>query len=442
MVWVCQWELLLLDITNKIARAKGFLLSIQHNKTRRSLASNFFYLTLLQYASYVFPLLTIPYLTHVLGVAKFGLVAFALATAAYGTLLVNYGFSYSATRQAALVRNDLAALREVFSNVTWAKIILAVLGLALLGGIVILMPSYRSEYMLFISSYSVVIGMVLNCEWFFQGVEDMRFITIAGLISRTLSTVLVFVIIRHASDYIYAPLLTGLGQIIGGLVACVIIWRRYGIRLGGLSFSGVWHQLADGWDTFLSCLFVSLYTTSNIFVLGILTNPVMVGYYAAADKIVSAVRSIWGPVPQVLYPYFARAFASDRDATRGKLRKILKVTGVLTMLMSLAGCVVTPWAVRQFLGQSFEPCIIVTQVLMFIIFAVGINNILGVQGLLANNMNAQFRNIVFVSAVLNLLLLFILVPIFGIVGAAAGVVFVECLIAVLEWFMLRKGNLI
>lgn len=423
-------------------RVKHFILSFRRERARRTIAKNFISLSLLQYASYVFPLLTVPYLTRVIGVSKFGLVAFAQATVAYFGILVNFGFSYSATRSVSIERGNRDRIAQIFSEVMWTKILLAVCGFLVLMPLIFVLPKYRHEPALFLASYTIVIGFVFTSDWFFQGMEEMKYITVAGVISRGFATSLVFAIVRHASDYVYVPLLAGLGTIAGGLAGQWIVWKKYRLGIGPLRLDGVSRQLREGANVFFSMAFISLYTTSNVVLLGLLAPISDVGYYSAAEKVVTGVRSLWNPIPQVLFPHFSRTYARDCDLGKRQLRILLRITAGATFLVSLAGCIGAPTIVRFYLGPAFEPSTRIIQVMIFTMFFIGINNVLGAQGLLANGESKIFRNIVLVFGVINIGLLALFVELFGVAGAAISVVLIECFICFAEWAVLQTKGLI
>jgi PST family polysaccharide transporter len=421
---------------------KSFVLSLRTDRSRRALAENFFSLTLLQYGNYIFPLITLPYLARVIGVEHYGQIAFAQAFIAYFAGLVNYGFGFSATRQVAAEQDDPSKLRIIFSQVIWAKVVLATLSFILMISFVELQPQRRPQLLLYLACYTTVIGSVLAPEWFFQGIEKMKYITILSLVSRTVATIMIFTLVRRVGDYIKVPLLNGLGVIGGACIGHWLICAKLKVTVDRPSVRGVITQLRDGWDNFLSSVFISLYTTSNAFVLGLMTNATEVGYYAAAERISYSIRSLWGPVPQVLYPRFVRTFALNPIRGRRNLRLVLIVTACATLLLSFAGCLAAPFIVRHYLGAKFEPSIPIVQILIFNVFAIGMNNVLGVQGLLANRMNATFRNIVMGSGILNLALLIPFVRHYGASGPAISVLIVEFSIVVAMGMALRRKSLI
>lgn len=423
-------------------RIKLFSLSLRNDKSRRTLAENFLSLTTLQYASYIFPLLVLPYLTRVLGVERFGQIAFAQALIAYFAMLVNFGFGFSATRQVAAERDDPAKLQAVFSQVIWAKVLLAVISFGLMVLFVETQPHRRSQFGLYLACYTLVIGSVLGPEWFFQGIEKMKYITVLGLLSRAAATIMVFAIVRRASDYIWVPVLNGFGNIAGACAGHWTIRKNFGVRVSSPDFKGIRAQLIEGWDNFLSSVFISLYTTTNAFVLGLMTNATEVGYYSAAERVAGGIRSLWGPVPQVLFPRFVRLFAQDRKRGKRQLRIAVVIAGCATLLLSIAGCLISPFLVRYYLGARFLPSIPVVQILVFNAFAIGVNNMLGEQGLIANRMYVTVRNIVLGSGLLNLALLIPAIKLYGVIGPASSVLIVECTVVIAMWIALRRKDLI
>jgi polysaccharide transporter, PST family len=430
------------SVSSSVSKLATFAVSFRRNKSRRALAENLVSLTVLQYTSYIFPLLVLPYLSHVIGVERFGEIAFAQALIAYFSILVNFGFSYSATRQVASSRDDLTRLREIYSQVTWAKIFLAVLAFVIMVLFVEMQASRRAQLWLYLACYTTVGGSVLAPEWFFQGIEKMKYITVLGILARAVATLLVFAFVRSEGDYVWVPLLNGLGTIAAACTGQWLVWRDLGIRISRPGIRAIKQQIADSWDNFLANAFISLYTTSNAFVLGLLTNATNVGYYSAAEKVASGVRSLWGPVPQVLFPRFVRIFAADRNRGRCHLRVAVLVTGSATLLLSVAGCCAAPFLIRRYLGRQFEPSVRILQILVFTVLAIGVNNVLGVQGLVANRMNSIVRNIVLISGTANIVILIPAIRVFGIVGPAISVVLIETSIAISMWIALHRQQLI
>lgn len=86
----------------------------RHNENVKRLVTNFASLSTLQVISYLFPLITTPYLARVIGVTGFGSIAFGAAVIAYFSTITDWGFKYTAVRDIATQRNDIQSISRFF----------------------------------------------------------------------------------------------------------------------------------------------------------------------------------------------------------------------------------------------------------------------------------------------------------------------------------------
>ena len=135
---------------------KKHINQIKKSKDGRTLAANFGYLSLLQVAGYIFPLVTIPYLARVIGVAGFGKIAFAAAVLVWFENFTDWGFNYTATRDVALNRDNIEKVSEIFSNVIWAKFLLMIIALGLLLLLIQIIPIFRQNSTILLISFLII----------------------------------------------------------------------------------------------------------------------------------------------------------------------------------------------------------------------------------------------------------------------------------------------
>jgi PST family polysaccharide transporter len=273
---------------------------------KKQLLSNFFSLSVLQIFTYILPLITLPYLVRVLGSEKFGLIMFAQAFIIFFNIFVDFGFSLSATKDISVYRNDKIKITEIFSSVMIIKAILIIIAMLLLSFIVFLFDKFSKDWDLYYLTFLWVIGQALFPIWYFQGMEKMKYITIVNIISRVIFTLLIFIVIKEESDYIYVPLLNGMGFIIGGIISLWIIYKNFNQPFKIQNFNTLKYYFYESSQFFLSRISLTLYTSSNAFVLGLFTNNIMVGYYSIAEKLYQAMQQAYQPIVQALYPYVAK----------------------------------------------------------------------------------------------------------------------------------------
>jgi len=280
--------------------------NIANTEDKKRLLGNFFSLSVLQAFTYILPLLTLPYLVRVLGVDKFGLVMFAQSFIMFFNILVDYGFNLSATREISVHRDNKDKITEIFSSVMMIKLILTAISFVLLSVIVFSFEKFSNDWELYYLTFLNVIGQMMFPIWYFQGMERMKYITIVNVTSRIMFTILIFAVIESPDDYIYVPILNGFGLIVGGIISLYIVYKNFNQRFQLQSIETMMMHFKDSSQFFLSRVSVSIYTSANAFVLGLMTNTTMVAYYSIAEKLYMAIQSFYGPVTQALYPYVAK----------------------------------------------------------------------------------------------------------------------------------------
>ena len=273
----------------------------------KTILNNFFSLTLLKALTYLLPLITFPYLIRVLGVDKFGLVMFAQATMYYFEILVDFGFNLSATREVALNAKNKSKLNEIISSVFSIKLVLLIISGLLLLLILSVFDRFSDESLIYYYSFLKVIAFAFFPVWFFQGIEKMKYVTIINIISKVIFTILIFVFIQSETDYLLVPLVNGFGFMIGSLVALYYVFKRFNQSFVFNKFTIIKQSFIDSSMFFLSRVSVSLYTSSNILMLGLVASNVMVGYYAIAEKLYMVLRNLYQPIVQVIYPYISKS---------------------------------------------------------------------------------------------------------------------------------------
>ena len=276
------------------------------DEKKKRLLDNFLSLGALKVVMYIIPLISLPYLSRVLGAEMFGLVFFAFAFVQYFNILTDYGFGLSATREIAINRHNSNNLSNIFSAVMFIKLILVLLSFIILCLCIILIPRLRENWLIFIFSFFMVVGNAIYPVWFFQGMERMKYITFLNILSKTIFLILIFIFVKQQSDYLIVPLLNSLGFIISGIIGMYFAIKHLGAKLYIPKWNAIKKQFKYSTEFFLSRASLSLYSNTNTFFLGLISSNLMVGLYVAAEKIYIAIDSLMGPLSDALYPYIAK----------------------------------------------------------------------------------------------------------------------------------------
>jgi len=281
-------------------------MAIAKKEDIKTLLSNFTSLMSLRLLNMLLPLITMPYLVRVLGVEKFGLINFALSIIMFFNLFVSFGFDLSVTREISVNRNDKKKVAEIFSSVFLVKLIFVIISFIILSILIVINETIGANAKLYFITFGVVVGNALLPLWFFQGIEKMKHITYINVFSRLFFTVMIFILIKKQTDYIYVPLLNSIGTIVGGLYAVFFIRSAFGIKLIMPKVKSVISQMKNSAHFFLSRLANdgARYFTSAL--IGFKFGDLYVGYYTMVDKLFTVFMSAGGIVSQTIYPYMSR----------------------------------------------------------------------------------------------------------------------------------------
>jgi len=409
---------------------------------RSTVARNAASLYLIQFANYIVPLIMVPYLMRVLGPAGYGAVAFAQGVINYLTLFVEYGFDWSATRRISVLREDKWAVNRITVHVWAAKGLLSLLGLAVLALLVGFVPKLREVSVLLLALYGLVLGNALFPTWLFQGIEQMVAISVINLGMKIAVLVGVLLLVKEPQDALLYAALMGGGSVLAGLAGVAVAFRMFGLRVVRLSAQGVWEVLKKGWVLFLSKASASLYTVGNAFILGMLTNYTVVGYFSAAEKIVQSILGFLGPIAQAVYPRFSKLAAESRDRALLWGRRTLLLMGGAGFLLTAVVFVSAPVIANILLGPQFEPSIAVIRILSPIIFLSALTNVLGVQIMIPFGKERAFTLILFAAGVLNVLLAILLTPVSQAKGMAVSVTLSELFVTATMALYLRLAHIL
>ena len=254
----------------------------------------------------VLPLITLPYLVRVLGVENFGLVNFSLAIIMYFNILVSFGFNLSATRDISINRDNLEKISEIFSAVMIVKIIIACISLLILSVLILFVNMFSEHAMLYYATFGIVIGNVVFPSWFFQGMERMKYITYINVISKISFTILIFVLVKNNTDYIFVPILNSLGAVLGGLYSLWLIFKLFNVKVRVPSRKIIQEQVKNSYHFFLSRVASNGSRYFATTMIGIYFGNTLVGYYSMVEKLFYAFMSLGGIVSQTIYPYMSR----------------------------------------------------------------------------------------------------------------------------------------
>jgi polysaccharide transporter, PST family len=385
------------------------------------------------------PLVTIPYLARVLGVAGWGLVAFAQSFGVYLSLFGEYGFALSATREVARHRDDREKLTEIVAGVLGAKTLLGLGALALALGVHWWIPIFQEHPLLLWGGMFWALARASSMIWYFQGRERMRLVAWLDIVTQTLAAIAIFVLVRAPADGWRVLALQGTGYLLSFAIGLALVYREVPVRLP--TWRSVWEALRMGWSMFVFRGSVSLYTAGNAFILGLFVSPLWVGYYAGAEKISKAFLGLLNPFSQALYPRLSHLVYHARDRAVRLARVAVAVMGIGGAALGATVFFLAPLLVRVILGPGYDHAVPVLQILALLPPLIALSNVFGIQWMLPLGMDRPFNTIILLAGAINLALAVILAPSYAAIGMACSVVTAESFVTGGIYLLLRWRGL-
>jgi polysaccharide transporter, PST family len=396
---------------------------------RRRLIVNFFYLVFLQGINYLLPLLTLPYLLRVVGAEYYGAIAFASSIVIYFTLIIDWGFNLTGTQQISVNRHNNEKVSQIFSSIIIIKLTLSLLCFLLLIVLNLVFETVRNNAHIIYLTFPIIIGQALFPIWFFQGVEQMKYITALNILAKVLFTLAIFVFVRSKQDYFLVPVFNSLGWILSGVIAQYIVIVRLKVKLQRQSYRTLIAQMKDSVHVFLSNMSISLYTNSTVFILGIFKNITTVGYYSSAENVIKAINGMYVPVSQTLYPFISKKAHESENQASTVIKKIALAVGAVMLFASVMLFAFSGIVVQLLFGHQLQQVETVIRILSIVPFFIAISNIFAVLGLYNLNKKKVVSRFILFFGLFHLLHLSIMVRYFNHVGAAISVAFTELMIA-------------
>jgi len=407
---------------------------------KNSLIKNIAALSSLQMAALVLPLLTIPFLTRVLGVEVWGRVIFVQIVLSYFCQVTSWGFGWSGTRKVSALRDRPDELSRILVTTWFAQFLLAIAVFLVLGLLINFIPFFQKDVLLYVAGMGLIIGNVLFPIWFLNGLERMTESATIQIMARITVVLMTFAFIKSPADAALLLWINALGSIIPGALCLWWLRRNFKIRWLDFSFRAAWFEIREAASIFLSTLAISFYTTAIPIALGVISGSSAVAYYSLADRARQAAQAALAPISQALFPRMSHLFVTDKISAVKLLKKSGFLILVFSALLSISLWVFAPIIVNILGGEAFESASSLLRWLSVLPFVVSLSNIFGVQIMLPNNENKAFNVILGVAGILSLVFMVPVISLEGSTGAVLIMVATELGVTLaMAAYLIRKG---
>lgn len=388
-----------------------------------SLKKNFIYSTILTTANYIFPLITFPYISRVLGVENVGLCSFIDSIINYFVLFATMGMNVLGIREIARIKNDHQKLNATFSSLFALNFLSTLFMLLLLIVVTVFVPTLRENMDLMLVGGVKLLSTFLLIEWFYKGIEEFKYITIRTLIVRIAYVVSVFLFVNNKEDYVIYFALTTLMIVVNALIN-IIHSRKYVT----LSFYKI--HIQEYSKPFIELgiykIMTSLYTSFNIAFLGFVASEIEVGYYSTAIKLYAIIMSIFSALTGVMLPRMSSLYASN-DLTKfsQNVDKSSLFLRVLFIPIIIFFTVNADGIINIVAGEGYEGAVLPMRIMMLIMLVVGYEQILIEQVLMPMKKDKAVLYNSIAGGIVGIILNIALVPLYKSIGSTIVLFFSE-----------------
>lgn len=266
---------------------------------------NFSYISTLQIFILASPLITYPYLTRVLGLELYGWVITAQIISSYFSIIIGFGFNAISAKHISIYRNDKKKLSEIVSSILVIRFFLWIVLLLVYIALILSISSYRKHFLLFAFSYLLTFNELLFPQFYFQGIERMKFITIINIIIRSIFILLTFIVVKERADYVFVPFILSIGYFIGGGLSLYIIFFRHNLHFLFPDIPILKYYANDASLICATQIFTTIKDKLNYILLGAFVGMSDVTVYDMGSKLCNLLTQITGVINTVTFPKMA-----------------------------------------------------------------------------------------------------------------------------------------
>lgn len=382
----------------------------------KSLKANAILNGIKQCCQILFPLITFPYVSRVLGSEGFGKYSFSFSITNYFILLAALGVNTYAIREGAKIRNDTEKVNEFCSQVYSINICSALISYILLAALVICSQKV-SVYAPYIMIQSAAIIMAaIGTDWVNSIFEDYFYITVRYIIIQIIALILMFVFVRNKNDIISYCLISVFATN-GGNIINLFYVRRY-VKVKFTFQMEIKKHIVPLLILFINSIAVTIYVNSDITMLGFFESDTVVGVYSFSSKIYNLLKQLINAVVVVSVPRIAFVMKNQTEQYQTYMNKIFSALTmvlfpIMTGLLCMSDTIILVAGGETYIsGQvSLKILSIAT---FFAIYASLFSNCV----LIVNRQEKKCLLATVFSALVNVILNLLLLPLLGMIGAA------------------------
>lgn len=402
-----------------------------------SVKYNFIMNVILKMSSFIFPLITFPYVSRVLGAVGNGKVSFATSVIYYFSMIATLGIPTYGVKICAQNRDDKEKLSKTVQELLIIESITMVISYVMFFIALFIVPRLQEEKFLMLINSATILLTVFGVEWFYQAIEQYDYITFRNLAFKITSIILMFLLVHQTEDYILYGAISVIGTVGSNILNILRLRKLINLKISApLNLS---QHIRPIFMLFMLSASTMVYTSLDTVMLGFIKSDADVGYYNAAVKLKNILVSLVTSLGTVLLPRLSNSLANN-DLTQ--FNTLIKKSFNFVLLMSVPltiYCIIEASDCINFLaGSGYQQAVLPMQLISIAIIFIGLSNIIGIQILIPFGKENLTVISTIVGAIVNIILNSIFIPLYSAAGAALATSIAELSVLLVQVYFIRS----
>ena len=401
----------------------------------KSVKKNYIYNLTYQILIMIVPLITTPYLSRVLGAEAIGIYSYTLSITTYFILFGSLGVAMYGQREIAYVQDDKMKRSKVFYEILLMRFI--TLGVSMI--IFYFTFAMKGQYSIYYRILTLeLISNALDISWFFQGIEEFKKTVIRNTLVKIISVVCIFVFVKNVNDLYKYFIIYVLSTFMGNISLWMYVPKYIEkIKIRELE---IFRHFKPTIALFIPQVAVQIYTVLDKTMIGSIVNDKSeVGFYEQAQKIVKLLVTIATSLGTVMVPRMANTFASgNKEKIKEYMNKSFHFVLMLAFPLMFGMISIANKFVPVFYGDGYNKVIILINIIIPIVLAIGLSNVIGTQYLLPTKKQKGYTISVTAGAIVNFILNIIFIRLWKSVGASIATVIAEFVVTGVQFYIVRN----
>lgn len=401
-----------------------------------SIKKNFIMNALLTISSFIFPLITFPYISRILSPEGIGKVSFANSVVAYFALFAQLGIPTYGVRACAKVRDNKKELSRTVQEIFVINIIMTITTYIVFGITLSCVPRLQADKQLLLIISSTMLFNAVGMDWLYRGLEKYTYITSRSILFKFIAFFLMFALIHQKSDYIAYGWICIFASSASNVCNLINVHRYIEIKpVGMYNFR---RHLKPIMIFFAMSCATTIYTNLDTVMLGFIRTDMDVGYYNAAVKVKSVLLGVVTSLGTVLLP--RASYYVEHHETNEFQRITRKAIDFVILIAIPLTCYFILYAQEGIMflsGNAYMPAVLPMQIIMPTILFIGLTNIMGIQILVPLGREKIVLYSEIAGAIVDLIFNILLIPRLASIGAAIGTLMAEIVVWIVQFMALR-----